>query len=61
LVENIRPVTGFAIEFTNNGMDERGATEVRLRLQGELNRGGDPVRFPAQPLEFFATPRNIAP
>ncbi len=61
LVENIRPTDGFSVEFTTAGMDERGATEVRLRLQGELNRGGQPVRFPAQPLEFFSTPRNIAP
>jgi prepilin-type N-terminal cleavage/methylation domain-containing protein len=61
LVENIRPNTGFSIEYTANSVDERGVSAVRLRLQGEVNRGGSPVVFPPQPLEYFASPRNIAP
>jgi prepilin-type N-terminal cleavage/methylation domain-containing protein len=61
LVENIRPNTGFSIEYTSNSVDERGVSTVRLRLQGQVNRNGVPVTFPAQPLEYFSAPRNIAP
>jgi prepilin-type N-terminal cleavage/methylation domain-containing protein len=62
LIDGIEPTTGFSLDFPTNSVDERGALEVRLRLQGGIFRGGGPkVVFPATPLEFYATPRNIAP
>jgi prepilin-type N-terminal cleavage/methylation domain-containing protein len=62
LVDNIRPDTGFQVEFPNNSIDERGVTEVRLKLQMEIKRGlNSSVQVPGSPLEFFSTPRNISP
>ncbi len=61
LIENINPTTGFQVEFPNQSIDERGVLQVRLKLQGSLIRGGQKSIFPAQPLEYFASPRNIAP
>jgi prepilin-type N-terminal cleavage/methylation domain-containing protein len=60
LVENINPTSGFQVEFPNGSIDERGVLEVRLKLQGSIIRGSKSV-FPANPLEYFASPRNIAP
>jgi prepilin-type N-terminal cleavage/methylation domain-containing protein len=61
LIENINPNTGFQVEFPDGSIDERGVLQVRLKLQGSLIRGGQKSIFPAQPLEYFASPRNIAP
>jgi prepilin-type N-terminal cleavage/methylation domain-containing protein len=62
LVDYIQPNTGFAVDFARSGaVDLRGATEVRLRLQGSIRRGSKEYVFPGQPIEVFATPRNIAP
>ncbi len=67
LVDNIEPYVdntkpgGFAVDFPAASSDPRGATEVRLKLQGGLIRGGTKAVFPATPIEFFGSPRNIAP
>jgi type II secretory pathway pseudopilin PulG len=62
LVDYIQPITGFAVDFARSGsVDLRGVTEVRLRLQGSIRRGNKEYVFPGQPIEVFATPRNIAP
>ncbi len=62
LVDNIEPNSnGFSVSFPEVSTDPRGATEVRLQLQGGLIRGGTKAIFPATPLEFFGSPRNIAP
>ena len=62
LVDYIQPTTGFAIDFSNSGaVDQRGATEVRITLQGGIKQGGKVTNFPGQPVEVYATPRNIAP
>jgi prepilin-type N-terminal cleavage/methylation domain-containing protein len=60
LVDNIEP-NGFKIDFSDTSSDPRGATEVHLTLQGGLIRGGTKAIFPATPLEFFGSPRNISP
>jgi prepilin-type N-terminal cleavage/methylation domain-containing protein len=60
LVDNIEPKQ-FKVDYPAGSVDFRGATEVRLTLQGGLSSGGTKVLFPATPLEFFASPRNIAP
>jgi prepilin-type N-terminal cleavage/methylation domain-containing protein len=59
LADHINPVTGFQIEYTTNPnrIDERGIVEVRLKMQAA--NGNNLV--PAQPLEFFASPRAISP
>jgi prepilin-type N-terminal cleavage/methylation domain-containing protein len=45
-----------------NTIDERGATEIRVRLQAGLVRslGLSKSLYPAQPLEVFITPRNLS-
>lgn len=71
LVEGIAPYnevtkqSGFMIEFpvkptsTYNSIDERGVTEVRIRLSSGLkSRAGTPA---LAPVEYFTSPRNIAP
>lgn len=60
LLDNLRPNQGFQVEFPNNSIDERGVNEVRVKLQMELDPGLRAVRIPAEPLEFFAVPRNIS-
>jgi type II secretory pathway pseudopilin PulG len=60
LLENIRPNHGFQIDFPLGSIDERGVTEVRLRLQARVQQNGKEVLVPAQPTEFFASPRNIS-
>lgn len=60
LLDNLRPDQGFQVEFPNNSIDERGVNEVRVKLQMELDPGLKAVRIPAEPLEFFAVPRNIS-
>ena len=63
LVDNIEPAIGFSVEFpsTNGSIDTRGVSEVRLRLQGGVIKGGTHVVFPNTPLEYYGSPRNIAP
>jgi prepilin-type N-terminal cleavage/methylation domain-containing protein len=58
LATNIN-VNGFLIDFPTGSIDERGVTEVRVRLQGGIKQGTSVTKFPPQPLEFFASPRNI--
>ena len=71
LVEGIAPYntvtqqSGFMIEFpvkptsTYNAIDERGVAEVRIRLSSGLtSRAGTPA---LSPVEYFTSPRNIAP
>jgi Prokaryotic N-terminal methylation motif len=71
LVEGIAPYntvtqkSGFMIEFpvkptsTYNAIDERGVAEVRIRLSSGLkSRTGTPA---LAPVEYFTSPRNIAP
>jgi prepilin-type N-terminal cleavage/methylation domain-containing protein len=42
-----------------NSVDERGATEVRIKLQvGVISRGQKSV-YPSTPVETFASPRNL--
>jgi prepilin-type N-terminal cleavage/methylation domain-containing protein len=60
LLDNLRPDQGFQVEFPNNSIDERGVNEVRVKLQMEIDPGLRAVRIPAEPLEFFAVPRNIS-
>jgi type II secretory pathway pseudopilin PulG len=60
LLDNLRPNQGFQVEFPDNSIDERGVNEVRVKLQMELDPGLRAVRIPAEPLEFFAVPRNIS-
>jgi prepilin-type N-terminal cleavage/methylation domain-containing protein len=60
LLENLRPDQGFQVEFPDNSIDERGVNEVRVKLQMEIDPGLRAVRIPAEPLEFFAVPRNIS-
>jgi prepilin-type N-terminal cleavage/methylation domain-containing protein len=60
LLDNLRPDQGFQVEFPTNSIDERGVNEVRVKLQMELDPGYKAVRIPAEPLEFFAVPRNIS-
>jgi prepilin-type N-terminal cleavage/methylation domain-containing protein len=60
LLDNLRPDQGFQVEFPTNSIDERGVNEVRVKLQMELDPGLRAVRIPAEPLEFFAVPRNIS-
>ncbi len=43
----------------SNSVDERGATEVRVRLQASLFQGGKKTIYPTQPIEIFAAPRNL--
>jgi prepilin-type N-terminal cleavage/methylation domain-containing protein len=43
----------------SNSVDERGATEVRVRLQASLYQGGKKTIYPTQPIEVFAAPRNL--
>jgi prepilin-type N-terminal cleavage/methylation domain-containing protein len=62
LVDYIEPGTGFSLDFARAGaVDQRGVTEVRLSLQGGIRRGGKVTKFPSQPVEVYATPRNISP
>jgi hypothetical protein len=61
LIDTIRPDDGFQIEFPANAVDERGATEIRLRLQAQVNRGSKVFNIPSKPIEFYASPRNISP
>jgi hypothetical protein len=71
LVEGIAPYnpvtqqSGFMIEFpvkptsTYNAIDERGVTEVRIKLSSGLkSQAGTPA---LSPVEYFTSPRNIAP
>jgi prepilin-type N-terminal cleavage/methylation domain-containing protein len=60
LLDNLRPNEGFQVEFPDSSIDERGVNEVRVKLQMELDPGYKAVRIPAEPLEFFAVPRNIS-
>jgi prepilin-type N-terminal cleavage/methylation domain-containing protein len=60
LIPNITPVTGFQIEFPNGAIDERGVTEVRLKLQGSYFSSGVETKVPPSPIETFASPRNIS-
>jgi hypothetical protein len=60
LLDNLRPDQGFQVEFPTDSIDERGVNEVRVKLQMELDPGYKAVRIPAEPLEFFAVPRNIS-
>jgi hypothetical protein len=60
VLENIRPNDGFQIDYPLGSIDQRGVTEVRLRLQATVTQGGKQVSVPSQPLEFFASPRNIS-
>jgi hypothetical protein len=60
VLENIRPNEGFQIDYPLGSIDERGVTEVRLRLQAMVTQRGKQVAVPSQPLEFFASPRNIS-
>jgi prepilin-type N-terminal cleavage/methylation domain-containing protein len=60
LLDNLRPDQGFQVEFPPNSIDERGVNEVRVKLQMEIDPGLRAVRIPAEPLEFFAVPRNIS-
>jgi hypothetical protein len=60
LLDDLRPDQGFQVEFPDNSIDERGVNEVRVKLQMELDPGLKAVRIPAEPLEFFAVPRNIS-
>jgi type II secretory pathway pseudopilin PulG len=60
LVDYIEPNAGFSIDFTQAGsVDQRGVTEVRLKLQGGIRQNGKVTVFPSQPVEVYATPRNI--
>jgi prepilin-type N-terminal cleavage/methylation domain-containing protein len=53
--------SGFQITYPIGAVDARGVTEVRIRLQGELIRGANTYRFPAQgPIEVYTSPRNLA-
>jgi type II secretory pathway pseudopilin PulG len=61
LLDNIRPDHGFQIEFPTSAVDERGATELRLRLQAQVKRGSKEFNIPSNPVEFYASPRNISP
>jgi hypothetical protein len=62
LVDYIEPGTGFSLDFARPGaVDQRGVTEVRLSLQGGIRRGSKVTKFPGQPIEVYATPRNISP
>lgn len=42
-----------------NSVDERGAIEVKLRLQAAFVRNGKTVVVPTKPIEVFSSPRNI--
>ncbi len=60
LVDYIEPNTGFSVDFAQAGsVDQRGVTEVRLKLQGGIRQNGKVIVFPSQPVEIYATPRNI--
>jgi prepilin-type N-terminal cleavage/methylation domain-containing protein len=62
LVDNIQPKDGFQIEFPAAAIDERGVTEVRLKLQGGIVDGSSStLKFPTNPIEFYATTRNSTP
>jgi type II secretory pathway pseudopilin PulG len=61
LLDNILPDDGFQIEFPTTAVDERGATEIRLRLQAQVKRGSKTFNIPSKPIEFYASPRNISP
>jgi type II secretory pathway pseudopilin PulG len=61
LLDSIRPDYGFQIEFPTSAVDERGATEIRLRLQAQVKKGSKEFNIPSNPIEFYATPRNISP
>jgi hypothetical protein len=43
-----------------NSIDERGVTEIRLKLQAGFVRSGRTAVVPSAPIEVFASPRNIA-
>jgi prepilin-type N-terminal cleavage/methylation domain-containing protein len=71
LIEGIAPYdsitkqSGFMIEFpvkptsTYNSIDERGVTEVRIKLTSGLkSTAGTPS---LAPVEYFTSPRNISP
>ncbi len=59
LVDGILPTTGFQIEYPTIAVDERGVTEVRLKLQMGINTSGGLRRIPASPIEIYITPRNL--
>ncbi|MEY4529318.1 MAG: hypothetical protein RLZZ156_39 [Deinococcota bacterium] len=62
LMVGILPGTGFALEYPAASIDSRGATEVRIRLQAQIFRGGTEFRVPRdKPLEIYASPRNLPP
>ncbi len=62
LMVGIRPQTGFSLEYPAASIDSRGATEVRIRLQAQIFRGGTEFRVPRDnPLEIYASPRNLPP
>jgi prepilin-type N-terminal cleavage/methylation domain-containing protein len=59
LAGNIEPKTGFKIDYTNSPIDERGVTEIRIRLQMGVYQGSRKTLYPGTPLEIYATPRNL--
>ena len=71
LVEGIAPYnpvtqqSGFMVEFPvrptsiYNAIDERGLTEVRIRLASGLKSRAGTLAL--SPVEYFTSPRNIAP
>jgi prepilin-type N-terminal cleavage/methylation domain-containing protein len=59
LATNINP-RGFQISFPSGSIDERGVTEVRIRLQGGIRSGSQTNVFPQTPLEVFSSPRNLS-
>jgi prepilin-type N-terminal cleavage/methylation domain-containing protein len=62
LMVGLRPTTGFQIEYPAASIDGRGATEVRIRMQAQLFRGGVEYVVPRNdPLEIYASPRNLPP
>jgi prepilin-type N-terminal cleavage/methylation domain-containing protein len=61
VLDGLRASTGFQVEFPTGTVDERGVTEVRVKLQMGLQRNGSTVLIPSNgPLEFFASPRNVS-
>ncbi|MFN3265936.1 MAG: type II secretion system protein J [Deinococcales bacterium] len=62
LMIGLRPITGFQLEYPAAAIDGRGVTEVRIRMQAQLFRGGTEYLVPRNaPLEIYASPRNLPP
>jgi prepilin-type N-terminal cleavage/methylation domain-containing protein len=61
LAPNIEPLNGFQVDYANSDIDERGVTNVRILLQMGVSQGSRKTVFPSQPLEIFASPRNLPP